>query len=343
MQTYKAPLSERLYFIVVHKWKYLWAIFLSNFYTKDNTNIVRKVIYLARVKDKDWIFGAKVRRLSKHSSLEATTHFNDKFKNIPDADGYYHIYQNHFCRAIRRKPNILNKRNVVMFTHPSWSRKYSITHVIFCLNKADYIICLNSFMRDDLISLGVKPEKLVVMHIATSDTFFKTHERGTGGVGFCSNYGPRKNPDLLYDIVMNMPHRKFHLVGRNWDNYEKFSQLLAQENFTYYDNLDYEMYPKLYSKMDVFVSPSILEGGPVPILEAMMSNCVPVASKTGFCPDIINHGQNGFLFDINSDYKEVIGLIDKAFDFKINTRDTVIDFTWSNCSKRIDGFLTGKE
>ena len=39
----------------------------------------------------------------------------------------------------------------------------------------------------------------------------------------------------------------------------------------------------------------------------MMSNCVPVASKTGFCPDIINHGQNGFLFDINAGYKEVIG------------------------------------
>ena len=64
------------------------------------------------------------------------------------------------------------------------------------------------------------------------------------------------------------------------------------------------MYPDLYSKMDVFVSPSILEGGPVPILESMMSNCVPVASKTGFCPDIINHGQNGFLASSQEEWYE---------------------------------------
>ena len=143
---------------------------------------------------------------------------------------------------------------------------------------------------------------------------------------------------------MNMPHRKFHLVGRNWGNYEKFSKLLVQENFTrIMSNLDYDMYPDLYSNGSYFVSPSILEGGPVPILESMMSNCVPVASKTGFCPDIINHGQNGFLFDVNAGYKEVIGLIDKAFDLKINTRETVEEFTWSNCSKKIDDLLTGTE
>ena len=37
------------------------------------------------------------------------------------------------------------------------------------------------------ISLGVKPEKLVVMHIATSDTFFKAHEEMRNW--FCSLYG----------------------------------------------------------------------------------------------------------------------------------------------------------
>ena len=40
---------------------------------------------------------------------------------------------------------------------------------------------------------------------------------------------------------------------------------------------------------------SVLEGGPVLILESMMSNCVPVASKTGFCPILLIHFQNGFL------------------------------------------------
>ncbi|GAA4270868.1 glycosyltransferase family 4 protein [Aquimarina gracilis] len=328
--------QEKLYFFVFHKWKYLIAIFRSKFYKKSNNEKVDKVVYVAREKDKDWIFGAKVRRLSRYSALNAKPYYHNKLRNLPEADGYYYIYQNYFCRCIRSTPNILNKKNVVMFTHPSWSKKYSKTHVVWCLNKADYVICLNSAIKTYLIEIGVRPEILKVMHIATSSSFFYTHNRGQGGVGFCSNFGPRKNPDLIFDLVKNMPNRSFYLIGRNWQDYNQFNELSKLSNFTYYDNVPYESYPDLYEKIDVFVSPSLLEGGPVPVLEAMMSNCVPVASKTGFCPDIITHGENGFLFDTTANYKEVVALIEKAFLIKADVRETVLPYTWESCSKKID-------
>ena len=75
---------------------------------------------------------------------------------------------------------------------------------------------------------------------------------------------------------------------------------------------------------------------PVPVLEAMMSNCVPVASKTGFCPDIIDHGNNGYLFETDASYSDVIPLIEEAFTNKNNIRETVLQYTWQNCSKKID-------
>ncbi len=327
--------QEQLYFMVFHKWKYIIAILKSKLKKKTIQRIVNKVVYVAREKDKDWIFGAKIRRLSRHSSLNTTTYYDNKLRNIPDADGYYYIYQNYFCRCIRSTPSILNKKNVVMFTHPSWSKKYSKKHVVWCLNKADYVICLNSTIKVYLISIGVKPDILKVIHIGTSSSFFYRHERGVGGIGFCSNFGARKNPDLIFDLIKNMPNKTFYLIGRNWENYNRFSELLTFSNFIYY-NEPYESYPDLYNKIDVFVSPSILEGGPVPVLEAMMSNCVPVASKTGFCPDVITHGENGFLFDIHSDYQTVIQLIEKAFLLKTDIRKTVLEHTWENCSKKID-------
>ncbi|WP_303315773.1 glycosyltransferase family 4 protein [Flavivirga abyssicola] len=327
--------QEQLYFLIFHKWKYLIAILRSKFYKK-TTDKIDKVVYVAREKDKDWIFGAKTRRLSRYSSLNAETYYHNKLRNLPSADAYYYIYQNYFCRCIRSTPNILNKKNIVMFTHPTWSKKYSKTHVIWCLNKADYVICLNSAIKKYLIDLGGRSEIFKVMHIATSSKLFYHHERGVGGVGFCSNYGPRKNPDLIFDLVKNMPDRTFYLVGRNWEDYNRFEELSLMPNFTYYNNVPYESYPDLYSKMDVFVSPSLLEGGPVPVLEAMMSNCVPVASKTGFCPDIIEHGKNGFLFDIDAKYETVIPLIEAGFLLKANIKDTVLDYTWENCSKKID-------
>ncbi len=332
-------IREQLYFIVFHKWKYIWAIFLSKFYSIPESKSINKIIYVAREKDKDWIFGAKVRRLSKFSTLNATTYFHDKLKNLPDADGYYYIYQNYFCRCIRSTPSILNKKNIVMFTHPTWTKKYSKTHVVWCLNKADYIICLNSKIKTDLIALGVNSEKLKVLHIGTSSSFFYAHERIDGGVGFCSNFGPRKNPELVYQIIKNLPEKHFYIIGREWENFDKFDELNKLPNFTYCNNVAYETYPDLYNKLDVFVSPSLLEGGPVPVLEAMMSNCVPVASRTGFCPDLITHGENGFLFDIDSSYQHVISLIKQAYVLKTNVRETVLPYTWENCSKKIDSYF----
>ncbi|OEJ98839.1 hypothetical protein A8C32_06535 [Flavivirga aquatica] len=332
-------LKENLYFTICHKWKYLWAIFCSKFYASSATKTINKLVYIAREKDKDWIFGAKIRRLSRHSSLNAEPYFHNKLRDLPDADGYYYIYQNYFCRCIRSTPSILKKKNVVMFTHPNWSKKYSKTHVIWCLNKADTIICLNSEIKTNLIEMGVKPELLEVLHIGTCSNFFSSHTRLNGAVGFCSTYNIRKNPNLILEVVKNLPNRIFHLIGNNWENYSKFNELSSLPNFVYYNDVPYETYPDLYSKIDVFVSPSILEGGPVPILEAMMSNCVPVASKTGFCSDLINHGENGFLFDVDASSQDVIPLIEKAFLLKTNIRETVTQYTWENCAKTIDGYF----
>lgn len=330
-------MGEKLYFAVVHKWKYLIAILKSKFYS--SPRVVNKIVYVAREKDKDWIFGAKVRRLSRFSSLNASTHYHNKLRNLPEADGYFFIYQNYFCRCIRSTPSILKKKNVVMFTHPNWSKKYSKTHVVWCLNMADTIICLNSAVKEYLIECGVKSQLLKLLHIGTSSTTFYPHERGNGDVGFCSNFGTRKNPDLIFDIIKNMPHRTFHIIGRNWETYSKFNELSGLKNFVYHNNVDYADYPDLYNKLDVFVSPSILEGGPVPILEAMMSNCVPVASKTGFAPDLIKHGKNGFLFNLDATYKDVVPLIEQAFELKGDIRSYVLPYTWENCSRTIDGYF----
>ncbi|TYP70458.1 glycosyltransferase family 4 protein [Aquimarina intermedia] len=335
----RSDLKEQLYFLLFHKWKYIIVILQSRFYKNSIKKLVDKVVFVAREKDKGWIFGAKVRRLSRYSSLNAQPYYHNQLKKLPLADGYYYIYHNYFCRCLRSTPSIWRKKNIVMFTHPTWTKKYSKTHVIWCLNKADYIICLNSTIKEYLINNGVKPDKLKVIHIATSSKFFSRHERGGGGVGFCSHFSARKNPDLVFDLVKNMPERAFYLIGDSWELYERFDELSQLPNFTYYNNAPYETYPDLYNKIDVFVSPSLLEGGPVPVLEAMMSNCVPVASKTGFCPDIITHGQNGFLFEIDADYQEVVKLIEKAFLCKTEIRETVLQYTWENCAKKIDNLF----
>ncbi len=329
-------LGEKIIFNLLYKWKYLLAFQKAKSFPKSNTSKVESITYIARESDKDWIFGAKVRRLSGFSQLNAQSYFHDGLRDLPESDGYYFIFHQYFYRALRHNPQILNKKNIVMYTHPNFTFSFSKSHVIWCLNKADKVICLNSNVRNELIEAGLKAEKTALIHIASDPDFFYSHDRKDGTVGFCSAFSDRKNPEMIYNLVKNMPEREFYLIGRYWDRYEKFEELNAFSNFTYFDDEDYQKYPDLYNKIDVFISPSYLEGGPVPILESMLSNCFPIASRTGFGPDVIEHGTNGFLFDAETDYKEVIELIKKADHINVDVRSTALEHSWENCSKKID-------
>ena len=327
---------EKIIFTLLFKWKYLIAILHSKFHKKNKNSAFKSITYVAREADKDWIFGAKVRRLAKFSGLNSNTYFHNRLRNLPDSDGYFFVFHQYFYRAIRHNPKILNRKNIVMFTHPNWTFSFSESHVIWCLNKADKVICLNSKVQKELIAAGLDAKKTALIHIASDPDFFYTHERETGTVGFCSAFGDRKNPEMVYQLVKNMPGRKFYLIGRYWENYERYDEMKNMANFTYYNNESYDTYPDLYNTIDIFISPSKLEGGPVPVLEAMLSNCFPIASKTGFCPDIISDGYNGFLFDVDADYQEVIRLIKLADKKTIDVRKTALEHSWKNCSEKID-------
>ena len=327
---------EKIIFTLLFKWKYWFAILHSKFLKKNKKSVITSITYVAREADKDWIFGAKVRRLAKFSGLDSNTYFHNRLRDLPDSDGYFFVFHQYFYRAIRHNPKILNRKNIVMFTHPNWTFSFSESHVIWCLNKADKVICLNSKVQKELIAAGLDAKKTALIHIASDPDFFYTHQRETGAVGFCSAFGERKNPEMVYQLVKNMPERKFFLIGRYWENYERYDEMKKMTNFTYYNNESYDTYPDLYNTIDIFISPSTLEGGPVPVLEAMLSNCFPIASKTGFCPDIISNGKNGFLFDIDADYTEVIRLIKLADSKTIDVRQTALEHSWKNCSQKID-------
>ena len=53
--------------------------------------------------------------------------------------------------------------------------------------------------------------------------------------------------------------------------------------------------PSLFAQCDAFCLPSIWEGLPVSMLEALSVGCVPICSPVGGIPDVIKDGENGIL------------------------------------------------
>jgi glycosyltransferase involved in cell wall biosynthesis len=317
------------------KWKYLPAKILSFFYPSIASN--DELLFVTHEGTKEWILGAKARRLSRFTPIKSKVFYSKNLKDLSDHKLYFFLHQKYFARAIRYNPFVLKRQSVVMFTHAEWSKYYSKRHVTCFLNKADKIICLNTSIRDQLVQLGVDKDRIVVFHLGSDPDFFpekrKTSDNHT--VGFSMAYYERKNPDLMVDIVKNMPDVNFILIGKDWEQYDRFLEIKDLPNFKYLDNVPYEDYPSFYQKIRVFVSPSHLEGGPVPLLEAMLSNVVPVVSNTGFGPDLIRNGENGFLFDSTAHYEDVILLIRKAFLIDEDVRKYALPHSWQNYGKKI--------
>lgn len=255
---------------------------------------------------------------------------------LPRARCYFFSHFMYFIESIRGISPVHTARTYVFATHLE-ADKHGIPDALVArvLARATGVLCMNQGLLHELAELGVRRDRLATLVGAASCHDFQPHRRAPDGlVGFCSAYYPRKSPDTLLNIVKLMPHRRFVLLGRGWKEYPRFAELTALPNFEYAEP-DYAEYPNYYARMSVFTSVSQKEGGPIPLIEAMMSNAVPVASHTGFAPDVIEHGKNGFLFPIDAAPQDICALIDRAFSVDTDVRSTIAHCDWEPYTQRV--------
>lgn len=288
---------------------------------------------------KGWILDAICREIGSRQAGSWEVVYNPKI--LPEAGVYFFSHYWNYLDHLKRNPHIRRGKSLVWYTHPR-EIPYSIEEQVEGYNQATRVLFTCSEYRELWIGRGVRPEVATVVLGGADQTLFKGHARGSGCVGLSSSFYERKNPDALFDIVRTVPHRRFRLIGRNWDQYARFDALMALPNFEYVQT-DYAGYPAEYATFDVFLSLAMLEGGPIPVLEAMTENIVPVASRTGFCPDLIRHGENGYLFDVGAPSQVIAPLIEAAFAHAGDIRATVTPFTWDRFARNVHGLAEGRE
>lgn len=292
------------------------------------------LILIVNQVNKGWILDKICRVIIQKTPKIAKIHYTKDCKNLPPSKIYFFSHYLLFIKSVYYMPRILYSNSIVFYTH---TNEFSdIKQIAPTLNDASKIICMCSYFEEELAKYGTQRRKLTFILGGGADPKkFTHHDRGHGCVGLCSAFYPRKNPDTIFSLIEYMSSEEFMLLGKGWESYENFQTLMALPNFRYVET-DYEEYHRYYAVMDVFVSLSNLEGGPIPLLEAMMSNVFPVVSDTGFAPDIINHGENGFLFDIGTRIEQIAALIRDALHSQVNVRETVKDLTWARFSEQIN-------
>lgn len=280
--------------------------------------------------NRGWILDAISRELAARVDGRAVIH--DSKGPLPSARAYFFSHYLLFL-AHREEPAVRRATTIVYYTHPSY-QPADEPRVVSALAEASNVISLSSTHGISLVEAGLPRDRLSVILPGADPTRFRPHERTGGAIGFCSAYYERKRPEIIAGLVHALPKRRFRLLGRGWDEAPGFEDLLSAPNFEYLEAA-YDQYPAFYDSIDVLVSPSRLEGGPIPLIEAMMANVVPVASRTGFAPDLIEHGVNGYLCDVDADVEAVARMVALADRLDTDVRASVEHLDWDRFALQV--------
>ena len=334
-------LKAKLYFLFTSL-KFTLKIFVNSIKSYIFKSSVNKndldIAFIVPPQNSGWILLGIVKEI-KSRLVEKKCKIVQLGDELPNAEIFFFMHYMFFYSYLLN--NCLIKKKIILFVTHFESEKHKIPDflILKLLNKASGLVCMNSSLETYLVSRGVNPMKTTTIIGGADHKRFKYVQSAKREfVGLSSAYYERKSPDKILQVIKNMPTYNFLLLGKNWENYSRYNQLLSLDNFTYLD-IDYEDYPKYYSQMKVFLSLSTLEGGPIPLIEAMFCNAFPVVTDTGFARDVINEGINGFIVTVDCDVTTIVKKIVQAYEIECDVSSSVIDYSWDNFVLNINQHL----
>lgn len=298
---------------------------------------MNKTLVVYDVKYSDWILAGIARDIynyideSKKILAFSGTHYRSFLKLFTFflfASKIIFVNQS-TLRRTRIPAFVLKTKNVLVFySHTNYSMdKFTLNQ----LKSSNKIIVMNSGEQSKLEGMGINASKIVLKPVGIDFEKFKPFNKNElNTIVMVSQLHSRKNPELILRVVRQLPSYKFILIGKNWNGSDYLHNLKQLKNFEYIE-FDSKTYVSNLNRGTIFLSLSSLEGGPIPILESMACGLVPVATNTGWAPDLIQDGINGILLPINCEPEAVKVAFEKALKVdKLIVRKSIESLTFDS-------------
>jgi glycosyltransferase involved in cell wall biosynthesis len=185
----------------------------------------------------------------------------------------------------------------------------------FIYSKSSKIICVSLSLKRRLIKFRIHNQNLMIIPNGVDIDEFSLKRKcpyldkylenaiDYKKVIFVGRLDLQKGVEYLIRAIPNVINNftKVHFFilgnGRLEGNLKILVKSIAIEKYvTFIDLIPLEDMPKFYSAADIFCLPSIHEGFPLSIVEALSMGLIIVASNTGGIPEAIIEDENGYLF-----------------------------------------------
>ena len=185
----------------------------------------------------------------------------------------------------------------------------------FIYSNLSKIICVSDALKRRLRKFKITNQKLMIIPNGVDVDKFSLERKGScldkylknvidyKKVIFVGRLDLQKGVEYLIRAIPNVinyfTNVHFFILGngRIESNLKNLAKSLAIEKYTTFINMiPLEDMPKFYSSADIFCLPSIHEGFPLSLLEALSMGLIIVASNTGGIPEAIIENKNGYLF-----------------------------------------------
>lgn len=240
--------------------------------------------------------------------------------------------------------------------HPAANRRAEGTFAAL-LRRADRLIAVSESTRDDAVRvLGLRPEKITVIHSGVADVFFTAapgdvRERYRLDRPFVLSLGtiePRKNVGALLDAFRALPESlraQFDLVVAGPMGWASKATAEALKSVRYLGYIPEPDLAPLTAAATVFVYPSLYEGFGFPVAQAMAAGVPVITSNVSSLPEIT--GDAAVLVDPRSlaELRDALArLLESAGhrrDLAARGRVRAECFRWPECAARSLRFFEG--
>ncbi len=197
-------------------------------------------------------------------------------------------------------------------------------------------------------SMAHPDRKIIVLPNATNPDSYQEHnyDKEVLQLLFVGRFAFNKGINILMECVRQLNNEgyqnrlQFNLVGKG-PLFDKYVKEYSFPNVNFIGFADDDYLKRLYLENDLFVFPTLFEGMPTVVLEAMAGGMPIVVSDTGATSELVNSG-NGFLIEKNN-IRSLKSAIQQFFQLRpeqrkmlsINSYEKVCArFTWPVVAKQ---------